>query len=153
MPRLRTLLITGVAWTIGAVSSVGIGLVALTMIGTGISGAPLSHNAPIPVVGVDPSEAPAPTATPSPTTSAAAGTNGTISTGGGTIIVQCRQSVAYLVAWSPAPGYRPDDVQRGPAALVGVTFEGASEFHVSARCVGGSPQPTIRDDTRDGGHD
>ena len=50
MPSARSVVVSTAAWTIGALSSVGIGLVALSMIGTGFADRPLQPLAPNAVV-------------------------------------------------------------------------------------------------------
>jgi hypothetical protein len=68
----------------------------------------------------------------------------TLSTRGGTVIAGCRPSGAYLVGWSPAPGYRAEDVVRGPDEVARLKFEGdGEEIEVSVRCVDGVLLPEI----------
>jgi len=59
----------------------------------------------------------------------------------GTIAANCDGSQAVLVSWSPNPGYRVDDVVRGPAAQASVWFESdvADDVLVVATCPGGVP--------------
>jgi hypothetical protein len=156
MLRARSLAASTIAWTIGAVSSVAIGLVALTMIGTGFGDGPLqplSTNAssqPAPGVsdGADPSPSAGGGASAARPTSAA--TVHTVSTTGGNAFVQCVQSGAYLYGWAPAPGYHVDDLWRGPAAVVRITFQNTlHEVTVTARCTGDTVQPIVQND--DGG--
>jgi hypothetical protein len=60
------------------------------------------------------------------------------------VIVRCQAARAYLVSWSPEPGYHADEVHRGPAETVSVKFESARrEVVLSARCYSGVPQPEI----------
>ena len=161
MLRVRSLAASTIAWTVGAVSSVGIGLVALTMIGTGFGDGPsqpLSPNAvdqPAPGVSgsVDPSPSASGNAAPAakPTSSA---TVHTVSTTGGNAFVQCVQSGAYLYGWAAAPGYHIDDLRRGPAAVVRITFENTlHEVTVTARCTGDTVQPIVQNDDGGRGHD
>jgi hypothetical protein len=59
------------------------------------------------------------------------------------VTAQCIGYLAYLVSWSPAPGYRVDDVRRGPAVEALVTFVMFStrqETTVAVRCVSGVPR-------------
>src|SRR5262245_59134334 len=98
MFRARSLAASTIAWTIGAASSVAIGLTALTVIGTGFDNGPLqplSPNAAVqPAPGPSDSDDPSPSATASgapattPTSNAAIHT---ISTTGGNAFVQCLQ--------------------------------------------------------------
>jgi hypothetical protein len=72
--------------------------------------------------------APTPSASPraavSPSQQAPGGT--VLMSQGGTVLAECRSAGAYLVSWSPAPGYQADNVTRGPAATARVVFESAS---------------------------
>jgi len=60
----------------------------------------------------------------------------------GTVVVRCSAALAELESWTPNPGYRVDDVVRGPASTVSVKFESrtAGEVKVIVSCVGG-PTP------------
>ena len=161
MFRARSLAASTIAWTIGAVSSVGIGLVALTMIGTGFGEGPLQPLSPNAV------DQPAGVATGAPDPSPSTTGNGTpinkptflvtvhtVSTTGGNAFVQCVQTGAYLYGWAPAPGYGVDDVRRGPASVVTITFQSAQrEVNVTARCTGDTVQKTITNDSGGRGHD
>jgi hypothetical protein len=56
---------------------------------------------------------------------------------------QCIGQLAYLVSWSPAPGYRVDDVRRGPAAIARVTFVMSAtrqEVAFGVQCPAGVPR-------------
>jgi hypothetical protein len=44
--------------------------------------------------------------------------------GDGSVTATCRSGAAYLLYWKPDPGYRADDVNRGPAAVARVLFSG-----------------------------
>lgn len=156
------------AWIIGAVVAVGVGMFALSRIGygftvqnvqplgSGSAGAPLgtpSVSAPALVspspspTGLKPtgkrrayggSLSPSPT---SPTPSVVSRERAFISPGG-SVIVRCTRNVAYLVSWSPEQGYRVDEeVRRGPAAQVAVKFDGHSRMVLlRAWCADDSPQ-------------
>jgi hypothetical protein len=153
MPSARSVVVSTAAWTIGALSSVGIGLVALSMIGTGFADRPLQPLAPNAAAVTDSPDTPAGSDTmsgqPSPSP---AGTNDhTVVTRGGTVIVRCVQSGAYIVGWSPAPGYQTDDLRRGPAANVAITFENTQrEVSVNVTCEANTAQPTIHDEATNG---
>src|SRR5439155_12282407 len=41
---------------------------------------------------------------------------------GGTVVARCVDGGAYLVSWSPAQGYRAEEVRRGRAAVARVSF-------------------------------
>jgi hypothetical protein len=146
MPSARSVVVSAVAWTVGAASSVGIGLVALTMIGTGFSDRPLE---PVATPTAVDTASPGPWAAADPTTPT--GSDHTVATRGGTLIVRCVQSGVFLVGWSPAPGYRTDDLQRGPAPTVSMTFESTDrEVSVNVACEANTAQPTIHDEARTG---
>ena len=49
-------------------------------------------------------------------TATAVPTSAVLSSPGGTVVADCRPGGAYLVSWSPAPGYEAGTVRRGPAA-------------------------------------
>jgi hypothetical protein len=65
---------------------------------------------------------------------------GTLSGQAGQLVVRCDGDIAYLESWSPNPGYRVDDVVRGPAATVSVEFESdsADDVEVVVRCQDGT---------------
>lgn len=88
--------------------------------------------------------------------SAAPGT--LVGTPGGTLVVQCQGDLASLLSWSPKPGFRADDVVRGPAASAGLWFESDSDNDVKVEftCSAGEPMAHIRveEDNHGGrGHD
>lgn len=154
MFRARSLFASTIAWTIGAASSVGIGLIALTMIGTGFGNGPLQPLSPNAV------DQPAATGAPGPSPSATGSSQQfasavhTVATTGGNAFVQCGQSGAYLYGWAPAPGYHIDEMRRGPGTVVTITFKSdQNEVSVFAHCIGDTVQPTIRNDDRSHGHD
>jgi hypothetical protein len=152
MPSARSVVVSTAAWTIGALSSVGIGLVALSMIGTGFADRPLQPLAPNAAVTDAPDRPVNPdTMSGQPTPSAGAANDHTVVTRGGTVIVRCVQSGVYIVGWSPAPGYQTDDLRRGPATQVGITFESTDrEVSVSVSCEANTAQPTIHDSAKTG---
>jgi hypothetical protein len=45
----------------------------------------------------------------------------------------------YLTSWSPATGYRVEDVARGPAPSAEVWFDGPYEVHITVTCQNGLP--------------
>ncbi|GAB3800647.1 hypothetical protein [Micromonospora zhanjiangensis] len=69
-------------------------------------------------------------------------------TPGGSVVARCAGGQAYLVSWSPTPGYHAEHVARGPAVVARLTFEaGRRHLNVEVRCVAGAPQATT--DRRD----
>jgi hypothetical protein len=71
------------------------------------------------------------TATSSPTV---------LSSPGGTVVADCRPGGAYLVSWSPDPGYESGTVIRGPAAMARVIFNStAKAVTMMVSCSAGLP--------------
>jgi hypothetical protein len=155
------------AWTVGASIALAVSLLALSMVSTGLTTEPVqpvtrdvgaSANQPTPTpsplpsgfAAADPPTAPvtpsrAASATPKGTPSDVAANQRSLSSVGGTVVANCRTAGAYLVYWSPAPGYRVDEVSRGPAEPARLQFEGQGlEVKVSVSCVTGTPQATTR---------
>ncbi|MDT4988270.1 MAG: hypothetical protein QOI74_2364 [Micromonosporaceae bacterium] len=168
MVTLRRVLASVAAWTVGAVAAAGVGLLALSLIGNGVStktGQPLTPDAVSRAVSAAPATPSAgaaagvpstaasspedpPSTTPPATDSAASRpTDRLFTTSGGTAIVRCTGSRAYLVSWSPSPGYRFDNVERGPGDRVRVRFRSdENKFDLRATCVGGVPQSRVGED-------
>jgi hypothetical protein len=70
-----------------------------------------------------------------------------LSTTGGTILARCSGGQVTLVSWSPAQGYRADDVAPGPAASARVKFKaGRDELRVTVTCAGDQPSAEVADD-------
>jgi hypothetical protein len=163
------------AWIVGAVIAAGVGLLALSLIGDGLStttGRPLTPDAvareasavPAPPTlsessppqvaplasasspGGTPSKIPAATEPAAPPAPATRPTDRVLTTSGGTAIVRCTGSLAYLVSWSPNQGYGFDNVERGPGDRVRVRFRSDdNKVDLRATCVGGVPEPRIGD--------
>lgn len=112
------------------------------------SGASTAASAP-------PSPSASPSApSPSPPVAAAPGTPArptpvtrSVASAGGTAIARCTGASAYLVSWSPAPGYKVDDHERGPGSAASVIFEGVedddTEITLSVTCPAGVPVGTV----------
>ncbi|MFH9420486.1 hypothetical protein [Streptomyces sp. NPDC017529] len=86
--------------------------------------------APVPPAPAAPSPKPSGTAATSPPPGSPPGAparpvgGGTVRLAGGSATADCRaDGRIYLTVWSPATGYRADDVRRGPAATVAIEFE------------------------------
>jgi hypothetical protein len=146
---------------VGAGASVTVSMIALSTIG-GPSGGTLPL-APQPAMVTGPvqsSVAPAvqttapSTGTPAASASASHGSSAPpvavqrqFTTDGGAISARCTGQQAYLISWSPAPGFHPDDVQRGPGFVAHVTFVGRDRaVSVRVRCVAGVPQMSASGD-------
>jgi hypothetical protein len=129
--------VLGVAgWLVAAAVAIAVGVVAVRAIGSGIAGdttRPLSDQQVRRALA---------TATPVPTSSAA-GTGGgpvtALSTAGGDLTVRCAGDQATLLSWTPAQGYRADDVERGPSDDdAGLKFESdRREIKVKLTCAHG----------------
>jgi hypothetical protein len=64
-----------------------------------------------------------------------------LATAGGTIVASCAAGQVTMLSWSPAQGYRTDDVNRGPAGSASVKFKaGRTELTVTVTCVGDQPE-------------
>jgi hypothetical protein len=70
-----------------------------------------------------------------------------LATAGGTVVAECVGDQVTLRSWSPAQGYRVDDVDRGPATRARVKFKAGkgNEVRTDITCVGGVPTAATRD--------
>lgn len=163
--RLRPYAVSALAWTVGVVVSVTVGLLALRLVGAGID----TDNAMQPLtsqtigagtttpVDVLPSEESRMTQTPlGPSVAPTRGPDRWLTSSGGSVLARCDNGGAYLVSWSPAPGYRAEGIVRGPALMAQVQFEGTGwEIKLSVTCAGDVPQSTVhKEEAEDGpGHE
>jgi hypothetical protein len=163
MVRVRPVAVSVAAWSAGVVISVTVGLVALRTVGLDLGAEtamqPLTSSTVGP--GSSPTESPsgqpttlAPTtetasATPSPsTTSFRTANDRWLTSSGGNVLARCGNGLAFLVSWSPAPGYRAEDIVRGPAPTARVTFETTGmEVKMFVTCAGDIPQSTVHKDS------
>lgn len=149
----------GVPVALWAAAAVGVTVIATAVVtaSLGPSGPTLTPDQVAAALSTAPSTTSTRTATGAPTVTA-----GPTITGGevmhtvpGTVVVECDGAVATLVSWSPNPGYRADDVVRGPAASVSVWFESdvASDVKVVATCMDGraSTEEQVEIDDHGGG--
>ena len=161
MTRPSSIAASVIAWTLGAAVSIGVGLLALSLIGVGLTGDSGDHLTqpvaraelpPLGTAGPNAAQASASASASDPTPAAAAtGPNRTIETAGGNVVARCEPGGAYLVYWSPSPGFRADEVSRGPAAEARVSFEGTSrEIKIRVICIGLIVHPSIEDEGRHG---
>ncbi|MEU7152649.1 hypothetical protein AB0B15_32170 [Streptomyces sp. NPDC045456] len=81
---------------------------------------------------------------------------GTVRLAGGSATAECRtDGRIYLTVWSPATGYRADDVRRGPAATAAIEFEplddhSGDDHSYTLRCAAdGRPQAASAPDDDD----
>jgi serine/threonine-protein kinase len=67
-----------------------------------------------------------------------------VHTPGGSATCRCTGPSAYLVSWSPLPGFDPTRINQGPAATVGLTFQGpGTAIRIMYRCNNGTPIATV----------
>jgi hypothetical protein len=78
----------------------------------------------------------------------------TLTSPGGTVVARCMPSGAYLVLWSPAPGFEAGDVLRGPTSVARVSFETTGqEVNLRITCVDLVPQSSYTQEWSSGfGH-
>jgi hypothetical protein len=168
------------AWIVGAVAAVGVGILALSLIGDGLTSRnvqPLTPDVVAREASAAPSDPPpasaispgpsaddaltgpsgtspsgtSPTATASATRPGAGGADKLMWSSGGTAIARCSGTQAYLVSWSPEQGYRVHDVVRGPAVEARVRFDADDRrVFLSVRCAGNEPQATVTQRADDG---
>jgi hypothetical protein len=172
---VRRLVASTLAWIVGAVAAVGVGVLALSLIGDGLTKRtvqPLTPDAvarevsaappesapasapPTGEAGLRPAPRPPSPAPPTTTTAAVTGTEKLVSSAGGTAVATCSGGQVYLVSWSPAQGFRSDHVARGPAQQATLTFESDNaKVTMLVRCVGGDPQATVSQRADDHGGD
>ena len=140
-----------VVWLLVAVGTAAVSTAALDIAGAGILGPgnqPLSQQdvarqlasaTASPSMSAGPSSGSAstgPLAAPSTTP-----TPRGLATPGGTIVAQCDRDQVTLRSWSPAQGYRTDDVQRGPASVASIKFNnGKSDVVITVTCPAGEPR-------------
>jgi hypothetical protein len=157
--RLRPAAASIAAWTTGAVAAVGVGLLALSLIGNGLTDDAIQPVTPEaveraasmpPSTPAGPPGAVSPTASARPTGSPEPVAERLVSSSGGTVVARCTGASVYLVYWSPAQGYRVDYVARGPAEAARVTFEGnGREVKISVSCLAGVPDASIHQEERE----
>lgn len=159
MIRSRPIFALITAWVVGAVASVGVGLLALSLVGEtfGDESSPL-----LAADTVTPVESPQAISQPTPGQLAPTGGSATatalpqtgperlLTSAGGSVVARCHGTDAYLVYWTPAQGYRAHDVERGPAGVAKLKFEGQGrEYELNVRCVSGVPSAKIEDERED----
>jgi hypothetical protein len=84
-----------------------------------------------------------PAASPSPQPTAAGPASTVLTSPGGTVVADCGRAGAYLVSWSPDPGYEAGTVIRGPAVTARVTFNSAANsVTMVVSCSAGVPTAT-----------
>ncbi|MER7416563.1 septum formation initiator [Micromonospora peucetia] len=150
MRRRSFLAVAG--WLATAAVATLIGVAAIEWVGESIAGTPggvLSQEeveralaSPAPTAPGVGGPSPTESGTPSPgaTGTAPAGVRRAFATTGGSAVAECGPGGVRLVSWTPAPGYRVSEAERGPDDDVEVTFAGpAGEVELKVRCVGLEP--------------
>ncbi len=158
MIRRRPLLIGVAAWSVGAVASIGVGLLALSLVEENFanqSNPPSLVADPVGQDGEPPTSGqPVPTSRSSPTAHPApngSGVDRLLNTAGGNVVARCQGAQAYLVYWTPAQGYRIHDLVRGPAEAAKLKFEGpGGEFELQIKCADGVPRAKIENEHEEG---
>jgi hypothetical protein len=151
-PRI-ILLIAG--WLAGAAAAATGVTLALSALGSGLfgtAGQTLSAaqvEQQLAQAGPEPSAA----AAGSPQATSQGGKPGAKNTSGGSVVVWCTSQGAVLTA-TPQLGYRADDLLRGPAPVVSVSFRsGSAEVRVAASCATGKPRFSVSTEPRGGRDD
>ena len=152
-------------WAAAAVAAVGVTTAAVTLAGASdnpnevLSQDEVSRQAgrlgtPGPSATGTP---PGPSGSPSATAPAGDGVTNTLLSRAAQLVVRCEDGLARLEAWSPNPGYRVDDVVRGPAPEVYLWVESDTfdDVMVFARCEAGEAVMTeeVEQDDHDGDRD
>jgi hypothetical protein len=166
--RARRLVALLLAGTVCAIAVAGVFVAGLSLLGHHV----LAHRpTPSAAAVVDPAVDPAADPTPSGARSPDAGTPAppaaqpvpdpppppppppparvrrTVDAPGGSTVAACQAGDAYLVSWTPAPGFGVNDVRRGPTDIARVRFEsGDTRVTVEVWCAGGVPQAEIKQD-------
>ncbi len=140
-------------WLLAAAVTAGAGTVALDVVGAGILG---PQNQPLSQDDVARALETVPTTTtpvaPATASSSAPAPRG-LTVPGGSLVAKCTGDQVELLSWSPAPGYRTDDVSRGPAATASVKFkDDGTENLTAVTCRGGEPHAETVADDDGGGH-
>ena len=149
----RALLMTA-GWLLAAGATAAVGTAALDVVGAGILGPqnqPLSQDDVARALETVPVTTPSAPPSTVATTSTAPAPRG-LTVPGGTLVARCAGSQVELMSWSPDPGYRADDVVRGPATTASVKFKNdGTENEVAVTCRDGEPHAeTVADDDHRG---
>lgn len=155
----RRPILAAAGWLATTAAATLVGLAAIQLVGTGITGTPggvrdqrevaraLASPAPVATTaGAGPTAGATPTAIAASRPPAASGTGRTFRTAGGTALAECGPDGVRLVSWSPAQGYRVKEAERGPDEHVEVRFVGPDgEHELRLRCRGSEPVATPHD--------
>jgi hypothetical protein len=151
----RRLIITA-GWFAAAILAVLVGLVAISVIGDGLTAPtlrPISEAEVARQLADEPSAAPPPS---SPAPSSATATPSTaaprsFSTRGGSVIARCDAGRAVIVSMAPEQGFAVHERDRGPQdeeaeGEFRSTTDGHDRIEVEVRCAGGVPTLDARAD-------
>ena len=156
----RRLIITA-GWLAAAILAVLVGLVAISVIGDGITSPitrPMSQSdverelAAQPTASRSASPSPSPSSAPSPSTSASAPRS--FPTAGGTVVARCVDGAALIVSMSPAQGFEMHEHDGGPQddGAEG-EFRGIVDDHdrvkIEVTCGSGAPEIAVRTERGD----
>lgn len=150
----RRLIITA-GWFAAAVLAVLVGLVAISVIGDGLTSplaTAMTEEQVARELAAQPSGSPAPSTTLS-TTAALPGPR-SFSTRGGSVVVRCEGGHAVLVSMAPAQGFAVHERDEGPQddGAEG-EFRSTTDHHdrvkVEATCTAGLPELSARDERDD----
>jgi pyruvate/2-oxoglutarate dehydrogenase complex dihydrolipoamide acyltransferase (E2) component len=152
-PRLRRGAVAVAGWLAAAFLATGVTLAAVTLIGSGIFGESTRTRSQAEVAqalaSLDPTGASstAPTSEPtSPPVTSQTPVRRVITSAGGTVLAECSGRDVTVISWTPAQGYRVDDVDLAAQRDVEVRFEGEdTEVRVKIRCTDGRPDAEIEE--------
>jgi hypothetical protein len=147
----RRAIFVAALWLAIAAAATAAGVAAIDVLGDGITGSEvrpldgeairraLSHATASTTAWPDPS-------TPPP--SGAVTRN--LDAGGGTVTARCAGERVTLLAWTPAQGFRAEEVSRGPATVASLKLTSDSdEYEVTVTCASGVP---VAHPVKDDGH-
>ncbi len=155
------------AWVVGAGVATGGSLLAVSLLGQGITSSPseqlsgsavnnaLASGTSATPAGAGPSASPRGAKSSSKPRAAAPGSRSTavpasagstvLTSSGGTVVASCLSAGAFLRSWSPAQGFQVSSSIRGPAATAQVQFESSTqEVTMVVSCSGGVPSATTQ---------
>ncbi len=176
LPRFPGGVVAVAGWVAVALLATGVTLAAVTLVGSGIFGdstrarsqaevaqalASLTTTTPSAADAANSAESSAPPTSPPSTTDPSASpvapetsvstaippVRRLITSAGGNVLAQCTGRDVVVVSWTPAQGYRVDDVDLEARRDVEVRFEGEdTEVRVKIRCADGRPVAEIEED-------
>ena len=162
------------AWVVGAGVATGGSLLAVSLLGQGITSSPreqlsgsavnnaLASGTSATPAGAGPSASPPGAKSSSKPRAAAPGSRSSavpasagstvLTSSGGTVVASCPSAGAFLQSWSPAQGFQVSSSVRGPAATAQVQFESSTqEVTMVVSCSGGVPSATTQAEVSGGG--